>query len=118
VGSRRSETERISSVGAPSSATSGRTLWGGRCQDRPHSVSAPSYRQRRSRGHANLAAEGPPPAKPATAAGTSSAGAAKQKQEEKNPHHADYDPQNRVVHMPLLPWLTFVKGVLTWAFLG
>jgi hypothetical protein len=72
---RRSETQPISSVSA------------GRCRDP------------RWRGRANLAAEWPPSAKPSTAARTSSAaGAAKQRQEEKNPHHADNHLKNRVVH--------------------
>jgi hypothetical protein len=67
------------------------------------------------RGHANLAAEAPPPAKPSTAARTSfAAEAAKQEDEEKNPDHADDHPKNRVVHMPLpsLRWLNLPKGVL------
>jgi hypothetical protein len=65
-------------------------------------------------GHANLAAEGPPPARPSAGARTSSAAdAAKQNHEEKNPHHANNHPKNRVIHMPLPPfhWLNLVKGV-------
>ena len=79
----------------------------------PHSVSAARCRGPRLRGHASLAAESPPPAKPSTPARTSSAaGAAKQKHEEKNPHHADNHPKNRVVHMPLPPlrWLNLVEA--------
>ena len=53
-------------------------------------------------GQANLAAEGPPPAKPSTAARTSfAADAAEWEHEEKNAHHADNHPKNGVVHMPL-----------------
>ena len=70
-----------------------------------------------------LAAESP--AKPSTATRTcdrtsSAAEAAKQKHEEKNPHHADYHPKNRVVHVPLpsLRWLPLGQGALrepSWA---
>jgi hypothetical protein len=73
------------------------------------------------RGLANLPAEGPPAAKPSTAARTSfAAEAAKQKHEEKNPHHADNHPKNRVVHMPLpsLRWLNLPHWAFFWAFLG
>jgi hypothetical protein len=49
-------------------------------------------------GQANLAAEGPPPAKPSTAARTSfAADAAEWEHEEKNAHHADNHPKNGVV---------------------
>jgi hypothetical protein len=73
------------------------------------------------RGHANLPAEGPPPAKPSTAARTSfAAEAAKQKHEEENPHHAHNHPKNRVIHMPLpsLRWLNLPKCVLLGPSLG